>query len=65
MRAKRRAVPVGNEPAVHAFRAEDGCGWLNGKWLLMGSHQPVRSGQDARIVVRIVSEYPILPDCAR
>lgn len=30
-----RALPGIGEPAVHAFRAGDGSGGQNGKWLLM------------------------------
>jgi hypothetical protein len=30
-----RAVPMIGRLAVHAFRACEGCGWQNGKWLLM------------------------------
>jgi len=30
-----RAVPSSGAPAVQAFRACKGCGWQNGKWLLM------------------------------
>jgi len=39
-----RGEIVRAKPAVQAFRACKGSGWQNGKWLLMGSHQPVRSG---------------------
>jgi hypothetical protein len=38
-----RGEIVRAKPAVQAFRTCKGSGWQNGKWLLMGSHQPVRS----------------------
>jgi hypothetical protein len=35
MREYGRAMPVMGRPAVQAVRASKGCGWQNGKWLLM------------------------------